>query len=463
MEAGPIANEANAEVAVVGLARSGAAVARLLVQQGHRVYASDAQRSSAIEAAANELSALGVSVDVGSHDVARIRRARTVVASPGVPPTAPPLAAARAAGIEILSEVEVALRAMPHTQYIAVTGTKGKSTTTSLIAKLLQALGHDAEAAGNIGTALSILATRAAAPRWVALEISSFQLHDTPSIAPAVGVLTNLAPDHLDRYAGRVDDYYADKALLFRNAAATSQWVVNGDYPEALALAVGRPGTLYTFSVETTTAHATYDQDAGSLRLFNRELLSRAELSLDGNQNVANALAAALAVSVADPSHRTDDALARMRHALSKAVALPHRFQSVGEFDGVLWINDSKATDVLAARVAIENMTRPTVLLLGGRGKGETYESLRPAIQKHCRAVIAYGEEGDKIAREIAGVVPIERLTGNFDAVLRRARELAQRGDAVLLAPAVTSWDMFHDAEERGSAFAAFASSSDAS
>ncbi|MGH7713402.1 MAG: glutamate ligase domain-containing protein, partial [Gemmatimonadaceae bacterium] len=169
------------------------------------------------------------------------------------------------------------------------------------------------------------------------------------------------------------------------------------------------------------------------------------------------ALAAALAVAVADPAHRTKQARAEMRAALSRAAALPHRFQPVGEFHGVLWINDSKATDVLAARVAIENMTRPTVLLLGGRGKGETYEALRGAIRAHCRAVIAYGEEGDKIASDIAGSGRIERLTGDFRSVLRRARELAQPGDAILLAPAVTSWDMFNDAEERGAAFAAFA------
>ncbi len=445
------------EVAVIGLARSGVAVARLLVQQGHRVYASDETRSAATEAAAAELAALGCAVDVGRHDLARIGHAKLVVASPGVPPEAAPLATARAAGAAVLSEVEIALRAMPELRYIAVTGTKGKSTTTSLITRLLQGLGHHAEAAGNIGTALSILATRETRPTWVALEISSFQLHDTPSIAPAVGVLTNLAPDHLDRYAGSVDAYYADKALLVRNASATSRWVINADYPQALALVAGCPGALYTFSLEAPSAHAGYDRRAHSLMLFNEELLPRAELPLEGKQNVANALAAALAVSVADPSHCTKDAFARMRAALSSAVALPHRFQPVGEYDGVLWINDSKATDVLAARVAIENMTRPTVLLLGGRGKGETYESLRSAIQQHCRAVIAYGEEGDKIAADIADAAQIERLTGSFDSVLHRARELAQRGDAILLAPAVTSWDMFHDAEERGAAFAAFA------
>jgi len=444
------------EVAVIGLARSGVAVSKLLIRQGERVYASDASRTAASESAVAELTALGAAVDVGRHDVARVANARYVVTSPGVPPNAAPLAAARAVGKEILSEVEIALRALPNTRYIAVTGTKGKSTTTSLIAKLLKSLGLDAEDAGNIGTPLSLLPLREKQPSWVALEISSFQLHDTPSIAPSVGVLTNLAPDHLDRYDGDVSAYYADKKLLFRNARLESKRVVNADFPEVLELVKGTPGTEYSYSVEST-AHAWLDKQRDRLMLFEEELLPRSQLPLAGNQNVANALAAALAVSVADPAHQSDDARSRMRAALTQAAPLPHRFQPVGEFAGVLWVNDSKATDVLAARVAIENMTRPTVLLLGGRGKGESYGGLRDAISAHCRAVIAYGEEGDKIAADLAGASRIERLTGDFDTVLRRARALAQPGDAILLAPAVTSWDMFKDAEERGAAFAAFA------
>lgn len=421
------------------------------------MYASDASRTAVSESAVAELSALGAAVDVGRHDVARVARARYVVTSPGVPPNAAPLAAARAAGKEILSEVEIALRALPNIRYIAVTGTKGKSTTTSLIAGLLKALGLDAEDAGNIGTPLSLFPLHEKQPAWVALEISSFQLHDTPSIAPIVGVLTNLAPDHLDRYDGDVSAYYADKSLLFRNAMAESKHVLNADFPEVLALVEGKPGTEYRYSVESEAADARLDRRGDRLMLFGDELMPRSELPLAGNQNVANALAAALAVSVADPSHRTKEARALMRAALTTAAPLPHRFQPVGEFGGVLWVNDSKATDVLAARVAIENMTRPTVLLLGGRGKGESYGALRDAIRAHCRVVIAYGEAGDKIAADLAGASRIELLTGDFEAVLRRARALAQPGDAVLLAPAVTSWDMFKDAEERGEAFAAFA------
>ncbi|MGH7711964.1 MAG: Mur ligase family protein, partial [Gemmatimonadaceae bacterium] len=263
---------------MIGLARSGVAASKLLLQQGHRVYTSDAKRSPATEGAAAELIALGCAVDVGRHDLERIARAQFVVASPGVPPEAAPLAAARAAGTQVLSEVEIALRAMHSTRFIAVTGTKGKSTTTSLIARLLQALGRNAEAAGNIGTALSILATREVTPEWVALEISSFQLHDTPSIAPAVGVLTNLAPDHLDRYDGNVDAYYADKRLLFRNATAASHWVINADYPEARALAAGHAGDVHTFSTERASADAWYDRGAQSLMLLGDELLPRAEL-----------------------------------------------------------------------------------------------------------------------------------------------------------------------------------------
>lgn len=444
------------EVAVIGLARSGVAVSRLLVQQGERVYASDASGTAAGESAIAELQALGIAVDVGRHDVARVANAKYVVTSPGVPPDVPPLAAARTAGKEVLSEVEIALRSLPNTRYIAVTGTKGKSTTTSLIARLLQSLGLDAEEAGNIGTPLSLLPLRESPPAWVALEISSFQLHDTPSIAPAVGVLTNLAPDHLDRYNGDVNAYYADKALLFRNATSRSSHVVNADFPEVLELVSGTPGTRYTYSVESP-ADAWFDRQNDRVMLFDEVLMPRSEFPLAGNQNVANALAAVLAVSVADPAHRSHDVRARMRAALAQAVPLPHRFQPIGEFGGVLWVDDSKATDVLAARVAIENMTRPTVLLVGGRGKGESYAGLRDAVREHCKAVIAYGEEGDKIAADLAGASRIERLTGDFQTVLRRAREIARPGDAVLLAPAVASFDMFKNAEERGTAFAAFA------
>ncbi len=202
------------EIAVVGLGASGRAASELLLRDNLRVYASDASSSDAAQRAAAALGRLGATVQTGGHDLARIARAAVVVASPGVPPDAPPLVRARSAGVPVVSEIEVGLRYLAATtRYIAITGTNGKTTTTAMVGHLLRALGLTAVDAGNIGTPLTEIALAAAPPAWVALEVSSFQLHDTPSIAPAVGVLTNLSPDHLDRYPS-VAAYYADKALL---------------------------------------------------------------------------------------------------------------------------------------------------------------------------------------------------------------------------------------------------------
>jgi len=440
------------EVAVIGLGRSGRAAALLLAQRGARVYASDGGSSGAIRDAATALEERGITAQAGGHDLARIARASLVVVSPGVPPGAPPLAAADAAGVPVVSEVEIALDALGQRRVIAITGTNGKTTTTALTAHLLSALGHDAAAAGNIGTPLATFAQRPTPPSWFALEISSFQLHDTPGIAPAVGVLTNLTPDHLDRYA-RVEDYYADKALLFRNASAESTWVWNADSELVRSMVAGIPGTHHTFSLEQSGSAAAYERDRGRLMLFGEPLLDRADLSLIGDHNVANALAASLAVAAADPAHRTVEARARIAAGLKSFRALAHRLEVVGEFGGVEWINDSKATNVDSARVAIAGMTRPTVLLLGGRHKGEPYTSLAAPIRDHVKAIIAYGEAGPTVERDLAGVVPIERLGSSFETVMARARALAVPGDAVLLSPACSSYDMFDNYEMRGAEF----------
>ncbi|MCU0626421.1 MAG: Mur ligase family protein, partial [Gemmatimonadaceae bacterium] len=214
------------EVAVIGLGASGRAATMLLRRDGHAVYASDAGTGDAILGTAQALRATGAHVDTGGHDLERIARAALVVASPGVPPTAPPLATAAAHGVPVVGELEVALQALPALRYIAITGTNGKTTTTALVGHLLRALGHDAVDAGNIGTPLAEYALRDAPPTWAALETSSFQLHDLPGIAPTVGIVTNLAPDHLDRYPS-LEAYYGDKARLFRNATAASRWVLN--------------------------------------------------------------------------------------------------------------------------------------------------------------------------------------------------------------------------------------------
>ena len=435
------------EVAVVGLMRSGRSAAELLRRHGARVYASDAADSAVLRENGAALEALGCAVDVGRHDLARIARAAAVVVSPGVPPDAPPLAAARGAGVEILAELELAVRCLPATRLAVVTGTKGKSTTAACLAHLLRAAGlSDMAAAGNIGHPASAVALAEPAPAWLAVEASSFQLHDAPSLAPAVGVLTNLSPDHLDRYRS-LEAYYADKALLFRNATAASRWVVNGDDATALAMAAGAAGRCETFSLGRRAAAGFYDRAARWLVLRGTPLLRRDDLRLLGDHNVANALAAALAV----PPEVERDVLAA---ALATFRPLAHRLEPVRELDGVLWINDSKATILSAVEVALASVTRPVVLLLGGRPKVDSFAPLAAHLGS-VRAVVAYGEAAPLLERDLAGAATLVREGSDFQAVLERARTLARPGDAVLLAPACTSFDMFTNAEERGLRFRA--------
>ncbi len=440
------------EIAVIGLGRSGRAAALLLRRSGARVYASDAGSSGALEGGAQELRDVGVSVDLGRHDLPRIGRASLVVASPGVPPTSVPLVTAHEHGVPIIGEVEVALRLLDRARYIAITGTNGKTTTTALAGHLLAALGHDAVTAGNIGTAVAEIALRPTPPAWLALEVSSFQLHDTPSIDPAVGVLTNLTADHLDRYRD-VEEYFADKALLFRNAHVESHWVINGEDARVRAMADEVPGTHHRFAIGTPTADAHYDRRADVLVVLGRPLVQRRELALLGDHNVANALAAALAVAVADPAHRTDAAWARLADGMRSFLALPHRLEIVGEHDDVLWINDSKATNVSSTQVAIAGMTRPTIVLLGGRHKGEPYTALAEPLRSVGKRVLAYGEAATIIEADLRSVVPVERLSSSFPEVMERARALAEPGDAVLLSPACSSFDMFENYEHRGAEF----------
>ena len=441
------------EISVIGLARSGRAVAELLRRAGADVYASDAGAGHAVLRATLHLAPLGVEVEHGGHDLARIARSAVVVASPGVPPNAPPLQAARDAGVPIVGEMEIALQFLPHQRYIAITGTNGKTTTTALVHRLLQGLGYDAVAAGNIGTPLSEVALREQPPAWIALEASSFQLHDTPSIAPAVGVLTNLSANHLDRYSS-VDAYYADKAELFRNATERSVWVSNADDGAVQGMVRAAPaGRHLRFTTASGAADGYLDRATGMLVVLGSPLIARGELSLIGDHNVANALAASLAVMGADVLHLAPASRARIADALRAFRAREHRIEPAGRYGDVEWINDSKSTNVASTLVALRGMQRPTVLLLGGRHKGEPYSALAEELRRTGKQVLAYGEAGPTVVQDLDGVIPVELLGSNFEEVLTRARDMAHPGDAVLLSPACSSYDMFDNYEERGRVF----------
>jgi UDP-N-acetylmuramoylalanine--D-glutamate ligase len=444
------------EIAVVGLGKSGLAASRLLVRNGYRVYASDSGSSPLMERGVAELRAAGAEVDVGSHDIERISRASLVVVSPGVPPSSEALRTAHDAGVPVVSEIEIGLRFLvPATRYIAVTGTNGKTTTTAMVGHLLRSLGHSAVDAGNIGTPLTEVALSDAPPRWLALEMSSFQLHDTPSIAPTVGVLTNLSPDHLDRYES-VRDYYADKALLFRNATEDSKWVVNDADDAAVEMVSRVKGHHFHFG-RSRLCEMVYElpgtPSEGWITWRGQRIIRRAEIPLLGDHNVENAMAAALAVIVADERHTDRASLDSIAEGLRTFTALPHRLESVVERDGVLWINDSKATNPSSTLVALRAMTRPTIVLLGGRHKGEPYTSLAEPLKSIGKAVIAYGEAGPIVEQDLSETLPVHRLGFDFEEVMALARSLAAPGDVVLLSPACSSYDMFANYVERGKRF----------
>ncbi len=434
----------NGEIAVVGLGRSGVAAARFLASQGLRVYASDSAGTGSLGAARDGLAGTGVDVELGRHDFDRISRSAAVITSPGVPPDAPALDLARRAQREILAELDLAAMMLPDVRLIVVTGTNGKTTTTALIAHILQQAGVNAVAAGNIGFPLIEVAGLSTRPDWVAVEASSFQLHDAPHLDPDIGVLTNLAPDHLDRYENS-EEYYADKKNLFRNGSPDSVWVLNGDDGAVLDLAKGALGVRLHWKL-SGEADGWYDRSTGRLVLLGETLAERSELALLGDHNVSNALAAALAVTATGVTVET------VAESIRSFRPLRHRLEPVKEVAGVLWINDSKATNIASASVAMAAMDRRFVWIVGGRPKGDDYSKLKRAVSPECRCIVAYGEAREVIASSLRDAWPFHAVEP-FDEAVATAASLSRRGDAVLLSPACASFDQFTSYEERGERF----------
>jgi len=450
-------------VAVIGLGASGDAAARLALLKGAKVHVTDANSETPIAARGAVLRDLGAEVRLGGHDVEKIAAADTVVVSPGIPSGAPVLAALRARGVAWVSEPEFACRFVSSPLTI-VTGTNGKTTTAALCAHLLREAGVEAALGGNIGGGLgppaSALAAACPAADRIVLELSSFQLADTRDLTPDVGVMTNLGVDHMDRYA-TVADYHRDKRRLFEAGDENTTWVVNGDDRAVLAMAEGVPGTHLAFSLETAPSPGAY-LSGGDLVLDPaagvqgpRRVAAARDVRLLGRHNLANALAALLAAAASGAAPES------ARGALRSFAPLPHRLEPVGTFGGVLWVNDSKATNVAAAASALGSVGGPVVLLLGGTDKGEDFRGLVPAMRGRVRTVIAYGAARGRIAAEMAAAaeagIAVERVAGPFGEAVEASRAAARPGDTVLLAPACSSFDMFTGFRARGDAFRALA------
>lgn len=440
---------AGEKIGVLGLARSGVAAARLALKRRAEVYASDFADNEATREAAEMIRQAGGDAEVGGHDLAKLQQCSRIVLSPGIPPSAKVLRAPEIEDVPVIPELEFAYRELEG-PVIAVTGTNGKTTVTALTAHALRAAGKRADAGGNIGIALSELALKDPQPEVVVAETSSFQLGMTRSFSPEIGILTNLAPDHLDWYSS-VAEYYGDKAKLFQNATPESHWIINGEDEEAVQLPGSAAGNRYLFRISSEPAEGEeggWLAEDGSLMVrlqgVEQKVIHANELKILGPHNIANSLAAAIAAMLVGAD------VEGVAEGLRTFRPLDHRLEPVVERRGILWVNDSKATNVASTRVGIHSLDRPTVLLLGGRHKGEEYSALIPDFQGRVHQVVAFGEAAERIESALSAAVPVERVEGSFVDVLKRAAELARSGDAILLSPACSSYDMFKDYEDRG-------------
>ena len=400
---------------VVGLARSGTAIARALTAHGEVIGCDSGEPVGAAALAEVEL-------HLGSDGVALLDRVRTVVKSPGVPREAPVVAEALARGLEVTGELELAWRLLPN-RFLAVTGTNGKTTTVELLGEIYRAARLPVAVAGNVGTPLASLVGVIGPETVVVCEVSSFQLEDSSAFAPECAVLLNLEEDHLDRH-GDAAAYRAAKLRIFRNQGP-------GDH-----------------AIDPATVAAETGVEAGVLTVRGEALLPLAEIRLRGAHNLENARAASLAaLAMGVPA-------AAVAEALRTFAGVPHRLEEVAKVGGVLYVNDSKATNVASAAKGIDAFEGGVHVILGGSLKGGGFEGLREAVSSRCRACYLIGEAEQQLALDLEGTAPLRRC-GTLEAAMRDASMAARQGEVVLLSPACASFDCFRDYEERGERFRA--------
>jgi UDP-N-acetylmuramoylalanine--D-glutamate ligase len=433
------------DVMVLGAGHSGRAAAELLAARGARVTVNDAGHGDF--EGAGRLRDLGVAIEPGPHRAERLAAADLVVLSPGVPPGQPAIRAAQAAGVPVIGDVELASRWLSG-RVIAITGTKGKSTTTTLAARMLREAGVPSTAGGNLGIPLSAQVSDSRPDVLHVVEVSSFQLEMTDTFHPWVAVVVNLSADHLDRHAS-FEEYAQAKRRIFRNQTQDDWAVINADDPGALALAEGARARRLDFALDAPLDDGVTVESGDIVRRQDRRaepLLPVTAVRLPGRHLLADVLAAAAVGCVAGVPP------AAMRRAVEGFTGLEHTLERVGELEGVRFVNDSKATNIAAAQRSLESFDSGVVAIMGGRYKGGDFADLRSVVGARADAVVTLGEAASQIRDALTPVVAVHDAGSMADAV-RRAFRLAKPGGVVLLAPACSSFDMFTDYAARGRAF----------
>lgn len=438
-------------VLVVGAARSGIAAAQFLLESGARVVLTDTKKMEALPDIAPLLREPGYSGrltwELGGHREDSFAACDFVVVSPGVPLSLPFFEISRRSGIPVIAEVELAARHLQG-RIIGITGSNGKTTTTTLVAELLNGGGIRGRAAGNIGTPLISLAADSRPDDVYAVELSSFQLEGIAGFRPAIGAILNLTPDHMDRY-DTLDQYIAAKQRIFMNQSYTDYAVLNADDPRTAALAARVSSRPFLFSrlaavergASVRDGMLVFRDDSGERTLFPAR-----SISLKGAHNLENVLAACtMAILAGVPVESLEESVRNFK-------GVEHRIEWVATIDGVQYFNDSKATNVDAAAKSLEAFPGNILLIAGGRDKEGDFSVLRPLVEERVKHLVLIGEAGAKIRRALAGAVAMSDASSLEDAVAL-CRGLAAAGDVVLLAPACASFDMFRNYEHRGQVF----------
>lgn len=436
---------------IIGAGESGFGAALLGKKQGYSVFVSDSNVLSEVQK--TRLNSADILFEDGGHEKANAllnESALLVVKSPGVPNSAPLVMQAAKNGLDVIDEIEFAYRHSTG-KAIAITGSNGKTTTTALVYHILKKAGLDVGLAGNIGKSWAgQLANNGDKEYWV-LELSSFQLDGLKEFKAHVSIITNLSPDHLDRYEGRLENYIASKMRVLNNQNADDYFVFNID-DKLLAQAMQGKSLIsksIPFSIEKTPIEGAYLKD-NQLNITvgaNSINMSIFDVSLKGKHNAQNAMAAAIASRVLDIRKEV------IRESLQDFEGIEHRLESVAIINGVEYINDSKATNVNSTWWALESFEKPIVWIVGGVDKGNDYSELLPLVKNKVKAIICLGNDNQKIKTAFADVVPILIESNRADQAVSVAYSLAAKGDVVLLSPACASFDLFKNYEDRGTQF----------
>jgi UDP-N-acetylmuramoylalanine--D-glutamate ligase len=437
------------KVLVVGLGKSGLAAALFLRRKGAQVTVSDVRSA---ESLANEIPALleqGIMVEAGGHGLLTFRRQDLIVVSPGVPLDTPELVQAKSFGLPVIGELELAARFLKG-KILAITGSNGKTTTTTLAGAILAEAGIPVLVGGNIGVPVVDLIEQSTDETWSVLEVSSFQLESTETFHPAVAVILNITPDHLDRH-GSFENYASAKERIFAQQDKDDALVLNADNART-AQAVGRSNAgVFWFSIEHSVDRGAWVQDGWVVYRSGAEaaiekVLPLNKIPLKGEHNVENVVAA---VSATRQAGASAEAIGR---AIEKFQAVEHRLEFVASVNGVDFYNDSKATNVDATAKAVAAFPSGIHLILGGKDKGSDYTTLSELLRERVRAVYTIGSAAAKIESQLRGVVSLHSC-GTLEKAVNAAATAARPGEVVLLAPACSSFDQFENYEHRGRVF----------